>query len=718
MKIHPFILIIVLGAAVSSYADWPAYPVDWTAQGTFSIDLSEFLEGPAGKHGPLRVQDGHLVTGDGSRFRIWGVNVTGAACYPEKDDAPQVADFLSRWGINCVRFHFLDSPWSDQASLFDPNQPHTQALDVGQMDRLDYFVAQLKARGIYSNFNLNVGRVYRAQDGVRDHDIIGLGKALHYFDPRIQTLHRDFARCLLTHTNPYTRRPYHREPALAIVELVNENSIVESWFVGRLRGRRTQRDSWVWTDITPSYARQLTEFYNQWLRTHLEVQELKQLVREAQVTEDVLIPRLQPDQFKQASALRFHSEARFYMQLENDYFQMMSQYLKEELGVRALLVATSDHNHYHSAYPLLASAARLDVVDGHVYWQHPKTIKDPNTGERSFVTTNTAMVNAPQDSTVVQLARSRTADKPYTVSEINHPFPHDYACEGIPILAAYALFHDWDGIFFYTLAHNDPQQWNTRRPSHFDIGVDPVKMVGLAGAGIMFHRADIRPAKSTQLRSYTAHQVIESLRLDANERFLFTPGYDPLWCLLHGVAIDSFNASGSSYGTPESSDALISDTGELVWRTANQKGLVTINTEYTQAFIGYLNQRTPALKNLQVEMETPFGAVFVTSLDGKPLRTSDRILLGTTARNALTDMKWNARRNGLEHWGRLPMCVEPVKGTVILQNLEACGPFRVRALDGNGRPLEAPVSIEQESHRTVVQVGSPASLWYVMERMK
>ena len=67
----------------------------------------------------------------------------------------------------------------------------------------------------------------------------------------------------------------------------------------------------------------------------------------------------------------------------------------------------------------------------------------------------------------MQLARSRVAGKPYTVSETNHPFPNEYACEGIPILAAYALLHDWDGIFFYTFAHSDPREWDTRRPQSF-----------------------------------------------------------------------------------------------------------------------------------------------------------------------------------------------------------------------------------------------------------
>ena len=40
------------------------------------VDVSFLLDAPAGKHGFVKVQDGHLATGDGHRIRFWGVNIT------------------------------------------------------------------------------------------------------------------------------------------------------------------------------------------------------------------------------------------------------------------------------------------------------------------------------------------------------------------------------------------------------------------------------------------------------------------------------------------------------------------------------------------------------------------------------------------------------------------------------------------------------------------
>src|ERR1700735_1001028 len=78
------------------------------------VDVSFLLDAPAGKHGFINVKDGHLATGDGQRIRFWGVNVTdwspGSRQIPAKEDAPLWAATLARYGVNSVRFQFLDLP--------------------------------------------------------------------------------------------------------------------------------------------------------------------------------------------------------------------------------------------------------------------------------------------------------------------------------------------------------------------------------------------------------------------------------------------------------------------------------------------------------------------------------------------------------------------------------------------------------------------------------
>lgn len=669
------------------------FAMDWRGGPGGPADVSFLLDAPAGKHGFITTKDGHLADGKGRRFRIWGINATAAATVPSKKDAPAVAAHLASLGLNCVRFHFLDR--TAPAGLIDNTRNDTRALDAAQLDRLDFFIAELKKRGIYSNLNLNVGRVYKAGDGVRDHEIIGFGKALTYFDERLLELQREYARQLLTHRNPYTGAEYRGEPAVAIVELVNENSIVESWASNRLLGKLERRAAGAWSDIPAGYERSLTEKYHAWLRARGKPP----------------VPRLQRGDFAAAPAERFRTELSFYMEMEENYFRAMRSFLKDELGVKALVVATSDHNHGMSGYPLLASASHMDVVDGHVYWQHPRYLDDPATGKRKgFEIGNTPMVKDPLHSTVVELSRSAVAGKPYTVSEVNHPFPAEYACEGIPILAAYGAFQDWDGIFWYTLAHTDPSDWQPRMTGHFDFRPDPVKMTQLAAGALVFLRPDVAAARRTVARSYTREQVQESLRLPRSERPYFTPGFPLSLPLQHASRIRSFGERQAGAFPPPASGAIVSDTGQLTWN--GEAGLVTVETERAQSLVGFVGSK--ALRNLAAAVENRFCALTLAALDGAPLARSARMLLSAAASMGNSGMQWNQKRTSLVNWGTAPVVIEPVSGSLTLRNLERAKKVRVTPLDGAGRPAGAAAAAKKTAAGWEFAIGRPATTWYVI----
>ncbi len=701
-------------SAEASEPTWHPFPVDWGAPADSPASMAFLLDPPAGKHGFVRVANGHLVDGAGKRLRIWGVNLTARATVPSRREAQQLAAHLARCGVNCVRFHFLDRPAPQ--GLIDAARDDTQSLDPGQLDRLDYFVAELKARGIYTNLNLNVGRTYKRGDGVRDHELLGFAKGLTYFDPRLLELQRQYARQLLTHRNPYTGNEYRNEPAVAIVELVNENSIVESWFSGRLLGKNTRKHPGTWTDIPASYERDLTQRYNQWLRGRLSANELAALRRAAGVPPDGPLPRLRPDEFAKAAAQRFHIEAAFYMALESRYFADMARFLREELGVKSLLVGTSDHNHGRSGYPLLASLVQLDVIDGHVYWQHPRYIEDPTTGRRTgFEIPNTPMVNQPERSTVVQLSRTAVAGKPYTVSEVNHPFPHEYACEGIPILAAYAALHDWDGIFWYTLAHEPLVDGPPRAIGHFDLGPDPLKMTQIAACAPVFLRPDVRPATRTLTRSYSRQQVIESLRLPRSAGPYFTPGFPHRLPLVHATRIASLDGPATTEFEPVPEGPIASDTGEIRWTGASDnRGVVTVDTPQTQIVAGFVKDADLATRHLEPRVETGFCAITLHALDAEPISRASRLLLTATARVANTGQQWDARRRSLDAWGKPPACIEPVRGTLVLRALADANALEVQALDGAGRPLGQGRRATRQANDWTIPLGRPPTTWYLI----
>jgi hypothetical protein len=178
-------------------------------------------------------QDGHFAVG-GKAQRFFGVNIVADGAFPQKTLAFSIAGRLRKMGVNLVRFHHLDNPWSEN-SIFEQGSD-TRHLNAVTLDRLEYFLTALKLNGIYADMNLHVSRTVNAKDGIPDADSIrDFGKGVCFFDPQLLLLHKEYARQLLTHINPYTGLSLVHEPAMAMVEITNENSLYRMWRDGTLK---------------------------------------------------------------------------------------------------------------------------------------------------------------------------------------------------------------------------------------------------------------------------------------------------------------------------------------------------------------------------------------------------------------------------------------------------------------------------------------------------
>ena len=381
----------------------------------------------------------------------------------------------------------------------------------------------------------------------------------------------------------------------------------------------------------------------------------------------------------------------------------MSSYLKGTLKVKCPVIATADHSHSGAGYSLVADTSQLDVVDGHTYWQHP--------GERNFK--NASMVNDPFNSTVVELSRTAVAGKPYTVSEVNNPFPNQFGSEGIPILAAYARFLDWSAVVWYTFEPKRDSNWASYVGDPFDMSLDPLKMPLMAAGALMFVRGDLEPAKQTVERSYSREQVMESRFLPGTERPYFTPGFPLSVPLLHGSRIRSLAGEPTAAITADPSSPYQSDTGQLVWYTnSDQTGLVTIDSPRSQGLVGFVKANNKHVLNLSADVKNEFCVVIVNSLEPKPISSASRLLLTTCARVENTGMQWDARRTRVTEQGWSPTLIEPVTGTITLRKLERVTKVSAKALDGSGRPIGDPISARKTEAGWEIAVGEPVTTWY------
>jgi len=653
------------------------------------VDLSFLLDAPAGKHGFVHAAGGHLVTGDGRRIRFWGVNVTewspGSTQVPSKQDAPMWAATLARYGVNCVRLQFLDL--LTPRGLIAAGRNDTRAFDPDQLDREDFFLAELEKRGIYIDFNLLVGRPFKAGDGVADAEKIHEGaKGISLYDKTLIDLQKDYARQLLTHVNPYTGRSYAHDPAVAIVEINNENAV---WL--GFRGP------------SPFYDRELDGIYNGWLGRNATAAEMWALRKETGVQASDPIPLLAGPEVGAAPQDRFNLESRFYLWLESGYFSYMRGFLEKDLGIRCLILATADHNHRSTGYPLLLATATFDAVDGHDYWEGPWERKPKS-----------PMVDDPLNSTIVELSRTAEAGKPYTVSEVNEPFPNEHGAEQIPLLAAYGDLEDWDAILLYTFEPKKDPAWKPYIGDPFDLSLDPIKMPELAAGALSFLRGDISPARTTVLRSYSEQQVFDSYRLWEQDRPYFTAGF-PLWSpLVDGSRIESLqDGPTQKFSLGQQPAPIVSDTGQLSWAESNAgRGQVVVDTPRTQEIIGFAAARSKPPENLSADVANPFSAILLASLDAQPIPQSAHLLLVAGARAVNTGMAWNSAHTALTQWGTSPTLIEPVTGRIVLRGIDPARAVVVQPLDGAGQPLSQPLAATQVDGAWQITVGLPATTWY------
>ncbi|HUU58395.1 MAG TPA: hypothetical protein VMZ50_02525, partial [Phycisphaerae bacterium] len=199
----------------------------------------------------VAAKDGHFRAGE-KRIRIWGVNLCFGACFPTHKDAERVAARLEAFGINSVRFHHMDSS-AFPRGIWDPADPAT--LSPEALDRLDYFLDQLARRGIYANLNLHVSRVHSRVLGLPDTSATGdFDKMVDLFTPALIEAQKRYARDLLTHVSKYRKVRYADDPAVAFVEITNEDSLFMWGWEGKLRAMHAH------------YAKILAGQFNDWLQ--------------------------------------------------------------------------------------------------------------------------------------------------------------------------------------------------------------------------------------------------------------------------------------------------------------------------------------------------------------------------------------------------------------------------------------------------------------------
>jgi len=251
-------LFVSLSSLAHAQTRFP-FAMPWDDASHNALDASDLNPAPIAETQRLHVANGHFVDANGRRVRFVGTGLSASANFSKAEDSARFAARMHKFGFNIVRLHHMDAAWS-KVNIFGTNRDEDHAsnakLDATNLDTLDHTFANLKKNGIYADLNLHVSRRASAADGFPDADKLPeLGKVVSYFEPKFIAMQQDYARQILLHQNPYTGTRWADDPALALVEINNEDSLVAEAWTGTLQ------------KMPPTYHATLQSGWNKFLNT-------------------------------------------------------------------------------------------------------------------------------------------------------------------------------------------------------------------------------------------------------------------------------------------------------------------------------------------------------------------------------------------------------------------------------------------------------------------
>ncbi|TVQ12371.1 MAG: hypothetical protein EA368_03985 [Leptolyngbya sp. DLM2.Bin27] len=693
------------------------------------LDLRYLNESVAGETGFIRqsVTGEGLVTGNGRAIRFWPVNT-----YIWRDSSAAMADqarFLAKRGVNLVRWHGQIPSLQAQDSL--------QAIDETARDQLWQMVAAMKAEGIYTVISPYFAAALPLQPQwplPRDSDSM---MGLLFFDATLQEAYKAWWRALLEPVNPYTGIALKDDPAVALLQLQNEDSLL-FWTLQGLRGEDLNLLTNQYGDWLKSKYGSLDQTLAAWDNSRFDGDDPAQ----GQLVLGHLFELTQPVS-DPGKAQRLADQTEFLTLTMTRFNADMVSFLRTEIGTQSLINA----NNWKTADTLrLNDAERYSYEPGEVMAVN-RYYGGIHKGEYS----GWAIVDGDRftDESVLfhpdQLPTNlkQVAGHPMLITESSWVPPLSYQSEGPFVVSLYQSLNGVDGFFWFSL---DQPQWrqpasaNGYLPSLGKWIADTPELLGNFPAAALMYRQGYIQAGEVVVQEHRRLEDIWQRQIPIiAEADTFDPNRDiealsaqaqrdtqvhPLAFLVGPVEVtyDSDPAQSQVMDLTPYIDAtaktVTSITQEITWDYG--RGLCWLNSPKAQGVTGFLQAAgSLELADIVVTSGNHYATAVAVAMDDQPLASSQQILVqvGTTARPTgwgQTAVQWQDddgnSYSGYEvtNYGAAPWQVANADVSLTLRNSAIT---RAVALDMNGIS-QGEIALKREPG--AVTITMPTNAKYVV----
>jgi hypothetical protein len=687
------------------------------------IDLRQLNEKVAGQHGFVRLsEDGNsFVRGDGEPLRFWGASLGIDIETASDTDAARHARFYARMGVNLVRVGGKGiNPRVEGSDITDVNEPAVR--------RLQRAVAVMGREGIYTSITHFWGLAGFVKYVNADWGIEGYGPdntnllGLLFFEPTLQKGYKAWMRKLLTEPNPYTGIPLKDDPALAIIEIQNEDSLL----------------FWTFRNITGGPRKLLEQRFGQWA-----ARKYGSIEAALSKWDDQAVEGDAPDEGRlglehvyqftldvpQINARRVRDQLEFMVDLQRRFHADMVKFFRDELGCKQLIYATNwttadkvrldDLERYtYAAADIIASNCYYD--SGHIGEHNGYQIEPRHFYQGRSVTRRPRALPA---------LRKQVVGHPFIVTETLWVPPTKRESEGPLMMAGYMAMNGLDACVWNSprgVAY-DPDPYRPWVQIDGSVAMDkwncgnPGTLSQFPAAALIYRKGYVDEGPVAVHEERALDDMLDRRIPMLAEGFSFDPnryaanytqntdipgGVDPLAFLTGRVEVvyggepsKSYVAKGVDAAIDRANQTVRSLNGQLAIHYGT--GLFRMDAPKAQAVAGFLAEAGGRfeLSNALIESASDYASIALVSLDDQPLATSRQVLLqvGTVSEPSgwkeepATHTRNDEQLEGFRiiSTGSMPWRVRNAKGAVTLRNPNVSRAVR---LNEAGQPVgELPV---------------------------
>jgi len=679
---------------------WFAFePKDDAFAANAGFDLRSLNEKEAGEEGFINVKEGHFVHSKTGRVeRFWAVNGP-----PDNMTDPaelrRCARLLAKHGVNLVRIH---------GGYFNADGE----IDPAKIQRAIAIVEAMKSAGIYTDFSVYWYGFISPKANMtwaQGYDGKTQPCASLIFNPDFQKRYEQWWTALLTTPSAATGKRLIDEPAVASLEIQNEDSLF----------------FWTFTDthIPDVEMRIVEKLFGDWLtKKHGSLDAAMAHWHGLHVDRDAPAEgrmgfRPMWNMFNQRTP-RDQDTVAFMTELQRSFYGKEIGFLRGA-GFKGV-ITTSGWTTASPQYlgPLDKYTNTVgDYIDRHGYFGGSR--KGPNDGWALMTTQvysdRSALRFDPEEAGKPRLFVNPVMDphydgKPSMISETSFDRPNCYRSEGPLYYACYGALQDSGGFIFFAL---DGDHWSVK-PGYFMQPwtlMSPAAMAQYPAAAVVYRQglvspgdvlvsldlkiADLENLRGTPMPQDASFDELRAKDIPAGTVLKANSVIDPL---VHyaGRTNVTFSETGSAPKlvnlapyVDRTARTVTSTTHELKLDYGN--GVLTINAPAAQGESGNLKSAGAVqTTDLSIQSDMELGHIIAVSLDGKPLAKSGRILLQVMSEERPTGFRTADAGNGTRRVtdiGRDPWRVKELSGVVSLKRADASG-LKVTELDFNGYPVK------------------------------